>query len=190
MHDNSFLVCDLNRTPNCYGKTWLEWIGQRQLQDETRNIYVLGFGAFYIKGLTVCYSFSRNLYFEVRKVVRYIENDLSDDSKHNKNDKDNKNNCVCLTDLSGSSHLQWWVTLSCRTSIIVFSIVRFQLVKGHSNSSWPEFVSQVSPGYKKNRGFVTHLWVTGEMRDVCSDATMRHWAEICWRTDCKIIMNK
>ena len=25
--------------------TWLQWIGQRQLQDETRNIYVLGFSA-------------------------------------------------------------------------------------------------------------------------------------------------
>ena len=25
--------------------TWLQWIGQRQLQDEMRNIYVLGFGA-------------------------------------------------------------------------------------------------------------------------------------------------
>ena len=31
----------------------LQWIGQKQLQDETRNIYVLGFGAAYIRGLTV-----------------------------------------------------------------------------------------------------------------------------------------
>ena len=28
--------------------TWLQWIGQRQLQDETRNIEVLGFGEPYI----------------------------------------------------------------------------------------------------------------------------------------------
>ena len=28
--------------------TWFQWIGQRQLQDETRNIYVLGLGAPYI----------------------------------------------------------------------------------------------------------------------------------------------
>ena len=28
--------------------TWLQWIGQRQLQDEMRNIKVLGFGAAYI----------------------------------------------------------------------------------------------------------------------------------------------
>ena len=33
--------------------TWLHWIGQRQLQDQTRNIKILGFGAFYIRGLTV-----------------------------------------------------------------------------------------------------------------------------------------
>ena len=32
---------------------WLQWIGQRQLQDETRNIYVLWFGVPYISGLTV-----------------------------------------------------------------------------------------------------------------------------------------
>ena len=41
--------------------TWLQWIGQRQLQDDTRNIAVLEFGAAYIRGLTVfiiysCYS--------------------------------------------------------------------------------------------------------------------------------------
>ena len=36
--------------------TWLQWIGQRQLQDETRNINVLGLGATYIKGSTVCAS--------------------------------------------------------------------------------------------------------------------------------------
>ena len=29
-------------------------IGQRQLQDETKNIYVLEFGASYIRDLTVC----------------------------------------------------------------------------------------------------------------------------------------
>ena len=33
--------------------TWLQWIGQRQLQDQTRNIEVLEFGATYIKGLTM-----------------------------------------------------------------------------------------------------------------------------------------
>ena len=34
--------------------TWLQWIGQRQLQDETRSIYVWGLGASYIiRDLTV-----------------------------------------------------------------------------------------------------------------------------------------
>ena len=33
--------------------TWLQWIGQRQQQDETRNIDVLGLGAPYIKELTL-----------------------------------------------------------------------------------------------------------------------------------------
>ena len=36
--------------------TWLQWIGQRQLHDETRNINVLGLGATYIRELTVCYN--------------------------------------------------------------------------------------------------------------------------------------
>ena len=34
--------------------TWLQWIGQRQLQDETRNVWALVFGATYTGGLTVC----------------------------------------------------------------------------------------------------------------------------------------
>ena len=34
--------------------TWLQWIGQWQLQDETRNIQVLELGATYIRDLTVC----------------------------------------------------------------------------------------------------------------------------------------
>ena len=29
--------------------TWLQWIGPRQLRDETRNINVLGYGASYIR---------------------------------------------------------------------------------------------------------------------------------------------
>ena len=29
---------------------WLPWIEQRVLQDKTRNIWVLGFGATYIRG--------------------------------------------------------------------------------------------------------------------------------------------
>ena len=34
--------------------TWLQWIGQRQLQDETWINKVLKFGAAYISSLTVC----------------------------------------------------------------------------------------------------------------------------------------
>ena len=33
--------------------TWLQWIERRQLQEDTRNIYVLGFGAIYTRGFTV-----------------------------------------------------------------------------------------------------------------------------------------
>ena len=36
--------------------TWLQCIGQSQLQDEARNIKLLGFGAPYIKRLTIVYS--------------------------------------------------------------------------------------------------------------------------------------
>ena len=34
--------------------TWLQWIEQRQLQDEIRNIEVWGFSASYIRDCTVC----------------------------------------------------------------------------------------------------------------------------------------
>ena len=37
--------------------TWLQLIGQRQLQGVTRNIKVLEFGAAYIRGLTVVLSY-------------------------------------------------------------------------------------------------------------------------------------
>ena len=33
--------------------TWLQWIGQRQLQEEMRNIEGLGFGEFFSWSLTV-----------------------------------------------------------------------------------------------------------------------------------------
>ena len=32
---------------------WLQWIGQRQLQDETRSIYFLLFGASYSRDIMV-----------------------------------------------------------------------------------------------------------------------------------------
>ena len=34
--------------------TWLQWITQRRLQDETRNILVSGLGAPYIRDFMVC----------------------------------------------------------------------------------------------------------------------------------------
>ena len=34
---------------------WLQWTEQRQLQDETRNIQVLGFGTSYIRGCHTCF---------------------------------------------------------------------------------------------------------------------------------------
>ena len=48
---SALLQLHLHSQPN----TWLQWIGQRQQHDETRNIYVLGLGAFYIRELTVYY---------------------------------------------------------------------------------------------------------------------------------------
>ena len=38
--------------------TWLQCIGQRQLQDKMRNIWILGFDVTYIRGLTVVWSSS------------------------------------------------------------------------------------------------------------------------------------
>ena len=44
--------------------TWLQWIGQRQHQDETRNIYVLGLGASYIRELTIILSYTQTFYLQ------------------------------------------------------------------------------------------------------------------------------
>ena len=46
---SALLHIHLHFRPN----TWLQWIGQRQLQGETRNINVLGFGAPCNRDLTV-----------------------------------------------------------------------------------------------------------------------------------------
>ena len=44
-------LLQLNLNPGL--NAWFQWIGQRQLQDETRIVYVLGFGASYIRDFTV-----------------------------------------------------------------------------------------------------------------------------------------
>ena len=42
---------------------WLQWIGQRQLQDETGNNYILDFGVSYIKVIHKEYSRFLNQFF-------------------------------------------------------------------------------------------------------------------------------
>ena len=49
--------------------TWLQWIGQRQLKDETRNIQVLGFGATYIRGLAVYFIIIFIYYYSANWVL-------------------------------------------------------------------------------------------------------------------------
>ena len=47
--------------------TGLQWIGQRQLEDETRNIKISGFGATYIRDFTVLLMIQYmgcNIYYE------------------------------------------------------------------------------------------------------------------------------
>ena len=48
--------------------TYLQWTGQRQLQDAMRNISVLGFGAPYIRGLTVVNRLSNKCYDSVHPI--------------------------------------------------------------------------------------------------------------------------
>ena len=38
--------------------TWLQWIERKQLQEGTRNIKVLGFGATYTRGFLILGGFS------------------------------------------------------------------------------------------------------------------------------------
>ena len=47
------LRCSWSITCHSQLNTWLQWIGQRQLQDKSRNIWVVGFCATYIRDLTV-----------------------------------------------------------------------------------------------------------------------------------------
>ena len=42
--------------------TWLQWIGQRPLQEETRNFSVQGFGATSTGGFMVKWNVLRDLY--------------------------------------------------------------------------------------------------------------------------------
>ena len=49
-------------------KTWLQWIGQRQLQDETRNILVLGFGVTYIRGMTFILQKSIHIIYSITMI--------------------------------------------------------------------------------------------------------------------------
>ena len=51
--------------------TWLQWIGQRQLQDETRKIEVLESGVTYIRGLTVIWNFIQISMGQWVKAVNY-----------------------------------------------------------------------------------------------------------------------
>ena len=46
-------LLQLHRHSRLNNVTWLKRIGQKQRQDETRNISVVGFGASYIRGLTL-----------------------------------------------------------------------------------------------------------------------------------------
>ena len=51
--------------------TWLQWIGQRQLQDESRNISVLGFGVLIISTTQGVYTYSgkHHIPFNMRKIL-------------------------------------------------------------------------------------------------------------------------
>ena len=55
--------------------TGLQSIGQRQLKAETRNISVWGFGASYIRGLTLAHEFLEDLDYELQGwgQIRFIK---------------------------------------------------------------------------------------------------------------------
>ena len=58
--DHSYVVVEAPTALHLRSRlnTWLQWIGQRQLQDETRNIPILEFDAPYVRDLTVIHSTS------------------------------------------------------------------------------------------------------------------------------------
>ena len=54
----------------------IQWIGQRQLQDLTRNVWVLGFGELYTRGLTVDILMNTSQ-FTWSNLQLWLETDLS-----------------------------------------------------------------------------------------------------------------
>ena len=58
--------------------TWLQWVGQRQPQDKTRNVYAWGLGAPYIRELTVIY----NLLLDGTKPIFCTNIDLSSEKSN------------------------------------------------------------------------------------------------------------
>ena len=114
---------------------WLQRLGQRQLQDEMRNIYVLGFDAPYVRGLTVDKTFTYSSNSASKKVhpnllrrrqsCRFGTISLSDWLNfHTSAQWVFRNVCVCILRNHGNvygvedcsnpstlAHYLWWSTL-------------------------------------------------------------------------------
>ena len=68
-HSDAEGASPVGAAPASSSSAWLQWTEQRHLQDETRNVWVLEFGAAYIRGLTVLKSLVVQWY--VRECRRY-----------------------------------------------------------------------------------------------------------------------
>ena len=78
---SALLQLHLHFWPN----TWLQWIGQRQLQGEMRNIYILGFCASYIRYLTVYLFYTIKRWSQLLKMFPMEDRDQPISHSHHIN---------------------------------------------------------------------------------------------------------
>ena len=92
---------------------WLQWVGQRQLQDDARIISLLTFGASYIRDLTVCFKENACMSQVMIQVMILHRNVLSNEDSYI-----GKYNAVTMVrrDHSGYELSQWEEALLCNAS--------------------------------------------------------------------------
>ena len=102
--------------------TWLQWIGQRQRQDETRNIKVWGFGATYNRDLMVHVYVSSSLRW------RQVEMNPETNELSLRTQSYSLQHTIYYTRHLGSHEDSHWLTISW---LFLWNITSFHVLKQH-----------------------------------------------------------
>ena len=113
--------------------TWLQWIGQRQLQDETRIIQVLGFGEAYIRDFMVLMMSICKLSLEITCLKLHMN--LREANELNFNDSLGKLGVTFLSDL-GHGYLGFIFSseFGSRSNLIIQFVIRLVYSRKLTNS--------------------------------------------------------